>query len=103
MARPNYDGVVEAVRYGSDGQVLCVRVYLRRGPTWSDHVLMDRQALVETIKSGKRFITGRRIPQLAGTFETGTALNVIEENGGQILVTEGVQSDRDLLKGVPLF
>jgi hypothetical protein len=102
MAQKKIDGVVEAVRYGAEGRILWVRAFLRRGPTWSDHVLLERQALVDHLKSGKRFVVGHRLQQLAGTFETSAALKLIEKNGDTLLVTEDVQSDQDSLKDVPL-
>lgn len=102
MAQKKFDGIVEAVRYGDDGRILWVRTYLRRGPTWSDHVLLERQALVEQLKAGKRFATGQRLPRLAGTFDTFATLQLIEKNGDNLIITEGVQSDRDCLKDVPL-
>jgi hypothetical protein len=102
MAQKKVDGIVEAVRYGDDGRILWVRAFLRRGPTWSDHVLLERQALIEQLKSGKRFATGHRIHRLAGTFETSSAVNLVEKNGDMVLVTEDVQSEQDCLKNVPL-
>jgi hypothetical protein len=102
MAQKKFDGVVEAVRYGAEGRIQWVRAFLRRGPTWSDHVLLDRQALVEQIRAGKRFVTGHRLEQLAGTFETDAPLQLVEKNGEAVLVTEGAQSDQDCLQDVPL-
>jgi hypothetical protein len=102
MAQKKFDGVVEAVRYGAEGRIEWVRAFLRRGPTWSDHVQLDRQALIEQLKSGKRFVAGQRLPQLAGTFETGPALQLVEVNGETVLLTEGVQSTADCLQDVPL-
>jgi len=58
MARTKYDGIVQAVRYGEDGQILWVAAFLRRGPTWSDSLLIDRKALVDKLKSGKQFVIG---------------------------------------------
>jgi hypothetical protein len=61
MARAKYDGIVQAVRYGEDGEILWVRAFLRRGPTWSDSVLIDRKTLVDKLKSGKQFVIGKRV------------------------------------------
>jgi hypothetical protein len=102
MAKQKLDGVVEAVRYTRDGQIEWVRAFLRRGPTWSDHVLLDRQALIDQLNAGKRFAVGRRLPQLAGTFETTSSIIAVLINGGTILVTDDLQSDQDCLKDVPL-
>ena len=55
MARTTFDGVIEAVRYKPDGQVDWVRAYLRRGPTFSDRIMINRATLIENLKSGKRY------------------------------------------------
>lgn len=103
MAKPKYDGVIQAVHYGSDGQVLWVRAYLRRGPTWSDHILLDRQTLVEQLKAGKRFYVGKRVPLLAGTFEVSAPVKLIPGDGQEVLVTDDLQAEKDCLEGVPLL
>ena len=103
MAKPKYDGVIEAVRYKPEGRVEWVRAYLRRGPTFSDHVLLQRQALIELLKSGKRFMTGRRVELRGSTFEVVEPVQVLEKNGRSVLVTGNIKSDQDNLKGVPLI
>lgn len=101
MAKQKFDGVVEAVHYKPDGQVDWVRTYLRRGPIFSDYILLDRQTLVEHLKSGKQYVAGRRIPQLASTFEVTKPLHVVRNDGEEILVTGDLQSNKDKLEGVP--
>jgi hypothetical protein len=101
VAKQKFDGVVEAVHYKPDGQVDWVRTYLRRGPIFSDYILLDRQTLVEHLKSGKQYVAGRRIPQLASTFEVTKPLHVVRNDGEEILVTGDLQSNKDKLEGVP--
>lgn len=103
MARQKYDGVVEAVHYKPDGQVDWVRTYLRRGPTFTDRVLLDRQNLVEHLKSGKTFFVGKRVPQLASTFEISQPVRLIRQGDRDILVTGETQADQDRLDGVPVI
>jgi hypothetical protein len=102
MAKPKYDGVIQAVRYGEDGQVLWVRAFLRRGPTWSDIILLDRRTLVEQLKSGVRFYAGERVPLLAGTFEVSAPVKLIPADGQEVLVTGDLRAEKDCLEGVPL-
>lgn len=102
MARTKYDGIIQAVRYGDDGQILWVRAFLRRGPTWSDHVLIDRPTLVERLKSGKQFIVGKRVEQMGGTFETSTPVELRIKNGKEILITMNSGAENDCLEGAPL-
>ena len=103
MAKPKIDGVIEAVRYNPDGQVKWVRAYLRRGPTYSDRVLLDRQALIEQLKSGKQFMSGERVEQMASTFQLGKPVRLQQNNDQEILVTGEIQSSQDRLEGVPIL
>jgi len=100
---PKYDGIVEAVRYDADGQIAVVRIYERRGPTWSDRILISRDALVERMKSGKKFYAGTRKTHLAGTFEVNAELRLAGKPGEEVVVTRSSQSDCDRLDGVPVF
>ena len=103
MANPKYDGVIEAARYKPNGELEWVRAYLRRGPTWSDWVLIDRQSLIKRLKAGKRFMAGDRVPQMAGTFEVTQPVKVIQRDGKEVLVTGDLQSEQDRLEGVPVL
>jgi hypothetical protein len=96
-----FDGVIEAVRYRG-GKIDLVRAYERRGPTFSDRVLLDRRALIERLKEGKHFVTGQRTEFMASTFEIGKPVNLLDQDGRQI-VTTGPQSEQDMLDGVPAF
>jgi hypothetical protein len=96
-----FDGVVEAVRY-KDGQIVVVRAFERRGAAFSDRVLMDRQELIERLKKGKKFVTGKRKELLAGTFEQGKPLQVVNHDGKEFVSTRG-DADHDELEQVPVF
>jgi hypothetical protein len=99
MANKRLDGIIEAVRYSADGKIALVRVYERHGAVWSDHVLLERNALAEQLKQGKRYMIGERKILLGGVFKTGSA---VREMKGTI-ITEGQRSTHDLLTGVPVF
>jgi len=99
---PKFDGVVTAIRYAAGGQVEWVRAFERRGPTWSDRLILDRQELIERIKKGKRFFAGKRIEFMASEFELGPRLQVLKSNGSELLVTGDVKVARqDTLPGIP--
>jgi hypothetical protein len=102
MAKAKVDGVVEAVRYDSSGKVQWVRVYLRRGPTYSDHLLLDRDALIQQMKSGKSFVAGERVAHMASTFNLAKPLRLVKKGDREILVTADAQAEKDTLEGVPL-
>lgn len=95
------DGVITAVHY-KNGQIANVRAYERRGATFSDHILLDRKALLERLKNRKKFVVGERKELLASTFELGKPVQVINLNGKEIISTrEG--ADRDELEQAPVF
>jgi hypothetical protein len=107
MAKRKLDGVVNAVHYNPDGQIAWVRAYLRRGPTFSDYMMLDRQTLIANLKSGKNYFVGERVPQMASTFEVGAALRVVDKDGKQIIVSGDKDADntseRDHLEGAPVI
>jgi hypothetical protein len=103
MEKPKLDVVVEAVHYKPNGEVDWVRAYTRRGPTFSDHILIQRPALIDQIKAGKKVVAGERVPLMASTFDVSTPLHLLKSGAKDILVTGDIQSDRDYLEGVPLI
>jgi hypothetical protein len=103
MAKIKYDGVVEAVHYKPNGEVSWVRAYQRRGPTFSDHVLVKRDDLIQQIKSGKYYMVGQRVPLKASTFDINLPVKVIQSGGKDILVVGQNKSDVDQLDGVPII
>jgi hypothetical protein len=104
MTRAKYDLVIEAVHYSPTGKIEWVRGYERRGPTYSDRILFNRNELVDRLHAGKKIYAGKRIPFLASTFEVSGSLNLVEKNGKQVvLVGEMGGEDRDRLKGVPII
>ena len=107
MKRPrkrlkNVDGVIEAAHFTPDGKLAWVRAYERRGPTWSDTVLLDRDTLVRRLKKRKRFYVGTRREFLASEFDLGEPLRLIEFYRGEALVTGRGQARQDKLEGIPI-
>lgn len=103
MAKLKYDGVIEAVHYLPDGKVDWARTYLRRGPTFSDYILLDRQALLEHIHAGKKFYIGERIPLMGGAFNVFDQVKVVKKNGQEYLVTQEGDVERDHLGSTPMI
>jgi hypothetical protein len=103
MAPGKVDGVIETVRYDPQGKITLLRMYERRGPTWSDRVLLTREDLVARIKKGQRFYTGSRIPLMGGSFNYGSPLRLRKVNGTEILLSGFGDTSRDMLDGVPVF
>ena len=103
MGKPKYDGVVEGVRYKPNGEVDWVRAYERRGAVFSDDVLISRQALLQKLKSGKKFVVGRRIADLGASFDVSAPLRVSNSGGKEFLVADDHATDQDHLPGVPMI
>lgn len=96
-----FDGVIEAVRY-ENGQIVYVRAYERRGATFSDWVLLNRNDLIERLNKGKKFMTGQRKEFLASTFELGKSVQLVKHNDHEVIATRA-DAARDELEGVPVF
>jgi hypothetical protein len=98
MAKVKFDGMIEAVRYASDGSIDLVRAYERRGATFSDHILIKRARLVERLQKGEKFVTGQRMEFMGSTFETAKPV-FLNEN----VISTGISDNHDLLEDVPIF
>jgi hypothetical protein len=98
MTKVKFDGLIEAVRYSSDGKIDLVRAYERRGATFSDHIVIKRAQLVERLQKGEKFVTGLRKEFLGSTFESAKPIHL----NGDIISTD-TASNRDLLEEVPVF
>ena len=96
-----FDGIVEAVHY-QDGQIVVVRAFERRGAAFSDRVLIERHELIDRLKKGKKFVTGKRKELLASTFESGKPLQLVSRDGKEIVATRE-NADHDELEQVPVF
>ncbi len=103
MAKLKFDGVIEAVRYTPDGKIGVVRAYERRGSTFSDRVLIQREMLVERLKKGQKFFTGQRKEFWASTFEVGKSVRLVGNKDQEFVTTDDTQTNRDLLEEVPVF
>ncbi len=98
-----YDGVIEAVRYNRNGKIALVRAYELRGVSYSDRVLLDRETLLERLKAGKKFTTGRRKERWASTFEFGKVITATSKDGKDFLTTRDSISNRDEIEDTPAF
>lgn len=102
MARINYDGLIEAVRYASNGQIEWVRVFERRWLVYSDHILLSRAALLERLAQGKRYVTGKRKALVGNVFEMGKSVHLIGTTN-PIITTKEQAGSQDFLANVPVF
>jgi hypothetical protein len=103
MAKEKLDGIVEAAHYTADGQVAWVRVYERRGPTFSDLVIIQREELIRRIKGGKKYVAGSRKEYLSSTFEVKSPLLVIRAEDKDYLAFSAEAQAGDELPGLPVI
>ncbi len=103
MAKQKYDGVVEAVRLDAGGQLIMARLYERRGVVTSDHILVKREDLIQRLKAGQVILSGKRVPYLGSSFETGEALSLVTQSGKESIVLGSGQSLQDDFKGLAQF
>ena len=104
MARKKYDGVIEVVRYDPEGKISQVRIYERRGPTYSDRVLISRAELLQRLHSGKKFAVGSREELMASTFKISSEVRLAGSRSQEVIVSGGATSaECDNLQDVPLF
>lgn len=97
------DVVLVAARYDADGRVQIAQAYQRRGPIWSDLVLLHRGALVEALQRGRKVYAGRT-RELSHDFELLHRLTLDGREGDGVVRAAGATgaAGRDEL-GVPLF
>jgi hypothetical protein len=103
MAKIKYDGILEAVRLSEDGQVETARIFERRGPIFSDRFLVDRDNLIERIKSGQKFMTGKRLYKMGSMFHTGEDVRVVSSKGNELLVVGSEEAEKDAIHSIPRF
>lgn len=102
MAKIKYDGVIEAVRYKSEGLLSLVRAFERRGAAFSDCILLSREELIKRLESGKRYMLGKRLQNFGGVFEVTARINLVSA-GDIAWITTHETSDHDDLEGAALF
>jgi hypothetical protein len=95
------DYVIEAVHYSSDGRLEYVRLYERRGASYSDRVIFDRPQLVNLLKSNKRVATGQRIHGLGSTFIIDNQVQLAGLKDDPVIICGKPGTNSDDLDGVP--
>ncbi len=103
MAKQKADIVIETVRYKPNGEMDWVRVYERRGPTFSDLIILSREELVKCLRDGQKVFAGKRIPFMASTFELSRPVILKQNSGSLVILTENTQANHDKLEDVPLI
>ncbi len=104
MPQKKFDGVIECVRYSPEGRLCEARIYERRGPTYSDRLLIGRTELLQRLRQGKKFAVGARKELQASTFDICAEVRLAGPRGAECIVAgTNPARDRDDLQGAPLF
>jgi len=104
MAQKKYDGIIEGARYTPEGKLSGVRIYERRGPTYSDRTLLTRAELLQRLRAKKKFAVGMRQAFLGSTFTIVADVRLAGSRGQEAIVAGGSSAvDRDDLAGAPVF
>lgn len=103
IRKKKFDGVIEAVRYDSDGNIAWVRAYERSGFVFSDWLMLDRASLIKHLKNGKRYLLGQRKPLLGNEFELADPVRLVGKAGNEKIVAGDSKGAQDSLEGIPLF
>lgn len=93
------NAVIEAVRFSPAGQIELVRAYARRGPVWSDVLVLHRAELVDLLKKGQKFYSGSRLKYRGNQFDT---LALVQLENDRVISGKS-EGSRDFLNGVPVF
>jgi hypothetical protein len=102
ITRKPVDVVLVAARYeGSSSRISLTQAYERRGPIWSDLLLLDREQLIARLRSKKRVFTGRA-RDMSGDFDVSSAVRLLEAAGASVVRANGRDAPGDDL-GLPLF
>ncbi len=103
MAKKKIDAVLESVRLEEDGQLQWARIYERRGSIFSDHFLVDRDQLVQRLKSGQKIFTGKRQPKMGSVFDTFDEIRLSSSDGKELFVAGSLSKEKDFLTSLPRF
>ena len=95
------DLIIEAAHFKPNGYIENVRAYVRRGPTYSDCVLLSRAELINNIRMGKRVATGQRVPRMASTFIDLIPISVIKKAEHIFITSNDFTNERDYLNNIP--
>jgi hypothetical protein len=93
------DAIITAVHYAPNGMIEIVRLFKRRGATYSDRVHVKREPLVMLLKSRKKVFIGQRQVFMASTFELGKEVKFL----GSDVISTNADAKQDTLEGTPVF
>lgn len=103
MAQTKFDYLVEAVHYSQAGELEKIRLYERRGPSFSDRIIINRDELIQYLVAGKKVAAGNRISFMASTFNQTGEIRISGTKEAPVLVMGGDIASKDSLPGIPVY
>jgi hypothetical protein len=103
MAQIKFDYLVEAVHYSPAGVLEKIRLYERRGPSFSDRIIINRDELIHYLVAGKKVAAGNRISFLASTFNQTGEIQISGSKEAPVLVIGGEIASKDSLSAIPVY
>lgn len=103
MTQNKFDYLVEAIHLDAAGKLENVRLYERRGPSFSDRIIISREQLVRQLKAGKKVVAGSRQAYLASTFSLTGDIMLSGSKDSPVLVLGEEPANEDSLPGIPIF
>jgi hypothetical protein len=103
MPQIKFDYLIEAIHYSPDGVLEKVRLYEKRGPSFSDRVMMNRDQLIHILRTGKKVVTGSRQAYLGSTFTLTGEIQLSGSKDVPTIVLGEEPSRQDSLAGLPIF
>ena len=97
MPTKNFDLLIDSVHYSANGKIEYVRCFERRGPSFSDNLILTRDQLISMFKDGKVIVTGSREPYLGSTFLVQDWVTYHND-----IISTNPTSSKDLLQNTPL-
>jgi len=73
------------------------------GAAFTDRILLSRQAFIEQLKAGKRFMLGERRQYLGGVFDVTEPIRLLMQDHNPVIVLDDRHATQDDLSGVPVI
>ncbi len=103
MPNIKFDYLIEALHYSPYGELQNIRVFERRGPSFSDRLILSRAQLVDLMQAGKKVVAGKRQSYLASTFDVIDFVQLSGTKDTPVIVLGEEPASEDRLPGIPVY
>jgi hypothetical protein len=103
MPNIKFDYLIEAIHYSPAGEIQNLRLFERRGPSFSDRLIFSREQVIEALQNGKKVVTGSRKSYLASTFDLNGIVQLSGNKENPTIVLGEEPAAKDFLPGIPVY